>query len=380
MIRRIRIRNFKSLRDVTVDLSPVTVLIGRSGTGKTNFVDAIRFLRDYVRNGRIDGRWGGEWAHIPCATKPLDTTTFEIDFDVPDIEESFSYRLSLSQQHPLPSTESLRKGDRVLFSQELQTQSGMQPRWTTEPKVSPAVPPGQSALSRLPALEDVVLAHTLLATGIGVHHFVPSVLAKPGESNGSSDQQDGLWEGAGNYLRVLREITTDLRDRTRRAHIKAAVRMVNDTIETVELDNVMQPQAAVVAHVDGERRVPIALSRESDGLRRFYAHLLALYQTPSKQLLVFEEPENGIYPGALAVLAEEFQAAPHDHGTQVLLTTHSPQLLDKFNDEQIRVVVLEGLETKIGPLAPEQREAIREQLLFPGELFTVDPARMEVSR
>ena len=55
MIRRIRIQNFRSLIDVDVELEPLTVLIGRSGTGKSNFVGAIRFLRDYLlsrgRNG-----------------------------------------------------------------------------------------------------------------------------------------------------------------------------------------------------------------------------------------------------------------------------------------------------------------------------------------
>jgi len=51
MIHRIRIQNFKSLRDVTVDLSPVTVFIGKSGTGKMNFAEAIRFLRDYLSSG-----------------------------------------------------------------------------------------------------------------------------------------------------------------------------------------------------------------------------------------------------------------------------------------------------------------------------------------
>ena len=45
MIKRIRVQNFRSLADVTVDLDPLTILIERSGTGKSNFIDAIRFLR-----------------------------------------------------------------------------------------------------------------------------------------------------------------------------------------------------------------------------------------------------------------------------------------------------------------------------------------------
>ena len=65
------------------------------------------------------------------------------------------------------------------------------------------------------------------------------------------------------------------------------------------------------------------------------------------------------------------------HG-QVILTTHSPKLLDQFDVEQIRVVELAGLETRIGLVSNEQREAIREKLLDPGELLTVDPARRQV--
>ena len=54
MIKRIRICNFKSLGDVTVDLEPITALIGCSGTGKTNFVEALRFLRDFLRTRNLD--------------------------------------------------------------------------------------------------------------------------------------------------------------------------------------------------------------------------------------------------------------------------------------------------------------------------------------
>ncbi len=130
-----------------------------------------------------------------------------------------------------------------------------------------------------------------------------------------------------------------------------------------------------MAHRLGDKTLTLDLRQESDGFRRFYAHLLALYQLPPKQTLVFEEPENGIYPGALELLADEFKAAPDADRGQVLLTTHSPALLDHFSVEQIRVVELVDLETKIGPLAEEQKEAIQEELLHAGELLTVDPAR-----
>ena len=60
MIHRFRVQNFKSIVDVDVDLSPVTVLVGKSGTGKSSFVQALRFLRDVLIS-----------KHRPCNNRGL---------------------------------------------------------------------------------------------------------------------------------------------------------------------------------------------------------------------------------------------------------------------------------------------------------------------
>jgi predicted ATPase len=153
---------------------------------------------------------------------------------------------------------------------------------------------------------------------------------------------------------------------------------VNETVRSVELDSIQNPQRVIVGHQIGPARIPLHLSQESDGFRRYYAHLLSLYQTPPKQVLMFEEPENGVYPGALRNLAEEFAAAPREGRGQILLTTQSPALLDGFEPDQIRVVELDPAtqQTRIGPLDPAQADTVRERLLEPGELLTVDTARI----
>jgi len=81
-------------------------------------------------------------------------------------------------------------------------------------------------------------------------------------------------------------------------------------VATIQPDSLQQPKKVIVGHRLGEKILSLELAQESDGFRRFFAHLLALYQRPAKELLVFEEPENGIYPAALELLAYEFQAAP----------------------------------------------------------------------
>ena len=82
----------------------------------------------------------------------------------------------------------------------------------------------------------------------------------------------------------------------------------------------------------------------------------------------FEVPETGIHPGALGALLDAFMQASRT--TQVIVTSHSPELLDNksISAESILAVVLDG-DTRIGPLADGFRDGIRRRLFTPGELL-----------
>ncbi len=367
MIHRIRIQNFRSLRDVAVDLLPTTVFVGKSGTGKTNFAWAIRFLRDYLISPQAASQ---QFPTLKCATNPAGAVEFQVEFDVPGYDDPFVYSLKLHEQHGVhpPRLESLDHGGRTIFRQ---VTAGQGTKWEVEPALVSVPVPGGVALGRLPGLEEAVIAHTTLTTAVGYYAFPYGVLRDPEPGKTGL----ALTEGGGNYLSVLREITSSLHDINARKGIVAALRHINPTVASVELDSLQNPQHAIVAHRVGDKILTLDLREESEGFRRFYAHLLALYQPRPKQTLIFEEPENGIYPGALELLADEFKAAYEAKRGQVLLTTHSPGLLDHFAPEQIRVVDLVDFETRIGPLAEDQKEAIGEELLHSGELLTVVPAR-----
>ncbi len=373
MIHQIQIQNFRSIRNVTVDLEPVTVFVGKSGSGKTNFVSAVRFLREYLKLGQQVFSQRYPYQVCRCLTNPGGPLEFQVRFSLPGFKDQFHYLLKLDQQRIL--AESLKYGNKTVFAQVLN--NVQQLVWTNAPALVPTPDPGPLALGRLPGIEEAVVAHTALSTSIGVYAFPHHVLS----TQGVFIQQQvaaGLADDGSNYLSVMADIARNLyKSETRRA-VAASLKRVNATVTTVDLNDIHNPQYAVVGHrAPQDKTLVIELSQESDGFRRFYAHLLAIYQEPPRQALIFEEPENGIYPGALSLLAEEFQATPGDGRGQVLLTTHSPALLDKFSPEQIRVVELVDLETRIGPLAREQVESLKEQLLRAGELLTVDPARRE---
>lgn len=372
MIHRFRAQNFKSIIDVSVDLAAVTVLVGKSGTGKSNFVESIRSLRDILswssQQTQKIHQLQNKWVQLLPATDPQNATRFEVEFSILGIPEVFAYELSLAIQGPQlpPAEEILRLGDRILFHQANK-------KWVREPELLQVPQPGPPALGRIPSISEVVIAFTALTSGIGCYIFPDKVL-----TGGRPNQPpSGLDDEAINYLDALKDIVSNLQDLHVRKSMVAALQRVNPSVSSVELNDIQQPSHVVVGHKFDGKTLALQLAQESDGFRRFYAHLLALYQRPPKQTLLFEHPEDGIHPGALSLLAEEFRAAPEDGRGQVILTTHSPKLLDHFDADQIRVVELDGFATRIGPIAIEQREAIQDDLLDAGELLTVDPARLD---
>lgn len=386
MIHRIRIQNYKSIVDVTVDLSPVTVLVGRSGTGKSNFVEAIRCLRDVLHSQKRSQQLHQHWPQIKPAMSGDCLLSFDVEFSVPGLPKQFRYQLTISSNGPLNPVEEerLEFGSTCLFHQQnrLPIQGlgggvgrvgGQTPSWIVEPQLMQVPPAGPIAIGRIPAISEVVIAFTALTTGIGCYTFPDKVLS----GARSKEHFSGLNDDGTDFLDTLKEIVSNLQDFTSRKNMVSALQRVNNSVSSVELNELQNPGHVVVGHRFANKTLELRLSQESDGFRRFYAHLLALYQRPPRQTLIFEHPEDGIHPGALSLLAEEFLAAPSQNRGQVILTTHSPGLLDQFDVDQMRVVELDDFHTRIGPVSDEQRESIHEHLLTLGELLTVDPARIK---
>lgn len=382
MIKRIRIRNFMSLRDVSVSLEPVTVLIGRSGTGKSNFVHALRFLRDYLLHGDVAIAKEGGWERLLCATRDESTAklSFELEFQVPGLSKRVTYALAfeISPQQALATfvAESLTLGDDVVFSQN-------QNQWTEPPKLVDPPNPGQPVFGLLYGIPEARIAHIVLTKGIGCYDFPGNVLAHgdfhpAGGSNLMRAPAVGtaLMDDASNHMAAIEGIATNIAEYDRIRDIEAALRRLNSSVTSVEL--APDGSHVRVGHKVGEAKtLSFHLPQESEGFRRFLAHMIALNQQPPKPILTFEEPEKGIYPGALKVLADQFEAVADSGRSQIILTTHSPQLLKHFDVQQIRVVTMEQHETRIGPIAPEQREALEEHLMTTDELLTVDDARID---
>lgn len=93
-------------------------------------------------------------------------------------------------------------------------------------------------------------------------------------------------------------------------------------------------------------------------------------------LLAIEEPELTVHPGALELIHDYVRQAAAD--SQVLLTTHSPDLLDLLNTDAARVVERVEGATMVSRLSPSQRQAVREGLLSLGEVFRAEGLQPEL--
>jgi predicted ATPase len=107
----------------------------------------------------------------------------------------------------------------------------------------------------------------------------------------------------------------------------------------------------------------------SDGTLRSLGLIMAVFQRPSPSLLVIEEPEATIHPGALGAILDLIRRASKT--MQVVVTTHSPELLDAkwVTDENLRIVSWqEGASHLLMP-STATREAMRQHLMGAGELL-----------
>ena len=267
MIQQITIRNFKSIGEANVDLSPVTVLIGRSGVGKSNFLRAIRFLRNFLLQGDAAVEQEGGWPRIwPFGTPaPL---SFSVRFEIPGYHKAFVYDISWTP-HPQNTAHVFVNASACWAKKSFLTGLNINGEVAGE-GVQPTIEP-RIYLNSFPTLSEAVLAFTAWTTGIGWHDFPANVFAQIASSRGASlfgggGRQsitlNGLDDSATNYLEVIRHITQDLRDQAARRQILARLKQINPTVDSLELDSIIEPTRVVVAHKVGDRRIGLDLIQE----------------------------------------------------------------------------------------------------------------------
>lgn len=360
MIKEVWLKNYRSFEEATVALEPLTVLVGRNGAGKSNFLKALKLVKDamtygldtaMVRQGGLDAfrRWQkrGHASEVGIGLR----------IETPKLEAEYSIVLGDTPAGPVKQERCAFERDGLSDGFEVQVIDGRK-RWTRRPRDVSA--PSESKYLALPLLgghpgfEDIY--GTLSA--MSFYTILPNLLQEPQKPLDDYP----LDEEGRNLASVLRVFNED----QRRGLNEALFRIIGD-IKRYTVEKSGTRLVVYLHHEAAENGPDFELSQESDGTLRVLALLTALYQRPPRPLITLEEPELTIHPGAMGVLWEEIEKA--SQRSQIIVTTHSPDLLDMCAVEQIRVVEKEAGITHLGPVNEEQKAIIQKDLFAPGEIL-----------
>ena len=379
MLQRLQLENYRSFRSESVDLENPTFLVGQNGAGKSNFVDAIAFLSEAMASplGAVCRRRGGfeRVVHRRGKTR-FGTIGFHLNFqDLDDVTRHATYDLIVRGRRDY-QLEILRErctvieydGSKTTFNRQASRSGEHRVRWSgdvSEPKLTPSTLAltlvGDSRFS--PVFDFLANMRT--------YCIDPLMLQFAHEQYGDME----LDKDGGNAARVLRQMEK---------------KSPEDWDEICQLLASAVPGFAEVQarRRNGELKLEFMLnlsegrarfdaSDMSDGTLRALGILVASHQHPAPSLMVIEEPEASIHPGALGVILDVLRDARRS--SQIVVTTHSPDILDAkwIRDRHLRLVSWEEGITRIDATARSVRLAMREQLFGAGELLrsnALDPA------
>lgn len=334
-LKQITIRGFKTIKELT-DFQPgaITVLIGPNGAGKSNFISFFRLLSWALSPpGQLQehvATLGG--ASTLLHDGPARTRDIEADLVLQtDVgENEYWLRLAYAGGDTLIYTEEKYRFSRLEFSTPA--------RW----KTLGAGHREAELISRAEGGEPTAKTIHGLLRRIIVYQFHNTSVTARIRQKWSVEEGRWLKEDAGNLAAFLY--------RLHRQHPKYYQRI----LETVRLilpffaDFELQPESDRVLLSWRERGSDqvFTASQAADGMLRILA-LVALLQQPEFDLpdvVILDEPELGLHPYAIEVLAGLIRAASTN--VQVILATQSVSLIDRFAPEDIVVVDRPGRESR----------------------------------
>ena len=366
-LEKVHIKNFLSLRNVTLPLKPLTVLVGPNACGKSNVLKALSLFKQMIIIQEpptievIQNRlWAGEPNHIAfqlLAKVKEKPVLYDLKLR-PEIESRFfSEKLSVDNVQIM----SIQEGQGKLNDESGKNQ-------TIYTSISDKIVLGYAS----------TYGNNPIARTFGdyikqwkFYDFQPEVMGDYFQSlpfGADPEFSDRKWfhgspelnEEGLTYSKLLSfwyESEPELFDNV--SNSLAASTNINIGYSVIDGINRL---CLLERHKN-----PILVDRASDGILRLIAYYILLNQPELPPLITIEEPERSLHPGALTGIANVLEQIAER--TQVIITTHSSQLLDTFSSESLSdwlgVLLLRNL-PELGTEVMNVEELRRERAALDG--------------
>ncbi len=370
-LTRVVLRNYKSIGNCDVRLGPLTYLVGANGSGKSNFLDALHLVRDSL-SGSLDNALNERGGLTEVRRRSSGHPTnfgIRLEFLLPGGDFGhYSFNIGA-----LPG-----RGYEVQAEECAVNAKGKGPFFRVErgsvvassEATFPAVTSDRLALVTVSGMAVFRPVFDAL-TAMGFYNLNPKLMREP------QKPQDG---------RLLRPVGENVVSVIGHLERVSPERMM-------EIQNYLQTVVPMVHGVERKQIGPLETlefrqdmagskhpwrfpaQNMSDGTLRALGVLTALFQGNrdyAPLLIGIEEPETALHPAASAALREALAKAAEQ--TQIIVTSHSPDLLDSASvlPDQVLAVVSEGGETKIAPLDEASRSVMKDHLFSAGELLRLN--------
>lgn len=324
-IKNFSIDGFKSIRHLELELRQLNVLIGANGAGKSNLIGFFRLL-NFLQSGALQlhiGEQGGANGILHYGAKITPELAATINFETDRGVGRYTMRLIHAA------------GDTVIFANE-ELAFASKERPAEERVINPGSGHKESSmLARSTGKDNQIIPVNIIRTTMGdchvfqFHDTSPTAPIKQYRYIGDSHL---LHENAGNLAPFLYRMQEGKNEYYRRI------------VETIQLcapffdDFVLIPSGNNVILNWKERNSDLLFGPHqlSDGTLRMMAIVTLLLQPKLPSLIIIDEPELGLHPYAITVLAGLLRSA--SERSQLLISTQSANLVDELDPEDIIVV------------------------------------------
>lgn len=355
LIKRVQIKQYRSIASCDVMLGPLTFLIGLNGSGKSNFLDALRLIPDTLRStvGEAIQERGGMGEVLRQSTGHPTNVGVRVDFEIGSEPGYFALNL-----HEDLGEMRIKSEECSFAGNEYQVERGriLKPPASGSPDVQKDRT-YLASISKLPAFQSVFEALSRMA----FHDFKPSAIRAGGKAGAGL----GLARDGGNLGPIVGSLPPETL-----ARLNGFIGAFMSDVEAIvpRGKRAFDVRRRVADFADTWRRPGTSLS---DGALTALATLLALQlsQTREAAFVAFEHPETLLHLDALAVVRDALLEA--STSAQVIVTTHSADLLD---DKRIGGEVVLAADsfrgaTEVGPIDSNVLSCLKTGPVTVGELL-----------
>ena len=307
--------NWKNFAQVDVDLHDRAFLVGANASGKSNFLDVFRFLKDIASVGggfqEAVGRRGGVTA-IRCLAARRSPEV-EVCVELKDRDNTFHWKYTIAFTQDKQRRPQLCKEQVSCYNQVMVDRPN--PEDSDDPARLSQTYLEQVNMNR--PFRDLVT----FFCSVRYLHIVPQLVREPDRSVGHSDDPFG-----GDFLEQIAQTPEKTRN-ARMRRIKDALQFAVPQLQEISLhrDNRGTPHLRGKFQHWRARGAWQGENQLSDGTLRLIGLLWAIQEKTGPLLL--EEPELSLHPEIINALPQMFARMQRRIGRQIFVSTHSPELL-----------------------------------------------------